>query len=44
MIIEADKNYVSVIADLAILLWDDNSAEDLIKEFSEIIPPVRLKK
>lgn len=37
MIIEADKNYVSVIADLAILLWDDNSAEDLIKEFSEII-------
>ena len=22
MIIEADKNYVSVIADLAILLWD----------------------
>ena len=37
MIIEADKNYVSVIADLAILLWDNNSAEDLIKEFSEII-------
>lgn len=37
MIIEADKNYVNVIADLAILLWNDNSAEDLIKEFSEII-------
>lgn len=37
MIIEADKNYVSVIAGLAILLWDDNSIEGLIEEFSEII-------
>lgn len=37
MIIEADKNYVSVIASLAVLLWDDNSVEDLIYEFSEII-------
>lgn len=37
MIIEADENYVDIIASLAVLLWDDNSVEDLIYEFSEIV-------
>lgn len=37
MVIEADKNDVGVIAGLAILLWDNNSVEDLIKEFLDII-------
>jgi Acetyltransferases len=37
MIIEADENYVDIIASLAVLLWDGNSVEDLIYEFSEIV-------
>ncbi|MCI9079737.1 MAG: GNAT family N-acetyltransferase [Lachnospiraceae bacterium] len=37
MIIEAGKDDVSLIAGLAVLLWNDNSIEDLIEEFSRII-------
>ena len=37
MIREAGKDDVNIIAELAVLLWDGNSAEDLIDEFSGII-------
>lgn len=37
MVRKAEKNDISVIADLAVLLWSDNSAEDLRNEFAEML-------
>lgn len=37
MIQAADKNDIDSLADLAVILWDDNSIEDLTHEFSEIL-------
>lgn len=37
MVRRAEKNDISVIADLALLLWSGNSAEDLRNEFAELL-------
>ena len=37
MIRIASKSDTRVIADLAVLLWEDNSVDDLVNEFSEIL-------
>ena len=37
MVRKAEKNDISVIADLAVLLLSDNSAEDLRNEFAEML-------
>lgn len=37
MIREAAKNDVRIIADLAVLMWDNHSADDLADDFLEII-------
>ena len=37
MVRKAEKKDISVIADLAVLLWSDNSAEDLRNEFAEML-------
>ena len=37
MIRKASKSDTRVIADLAVLLWEDNSVDDLVNEFSEIL-------
>lgn len=37
MIRKASKNDIRNIAKLAVLLWNDNSVDDLVHEFSEIL-------
>lgn len=37
MIREATKNDIRVIADLAVIMWSDNSADDLANEFSKLV-------
>lgn len=37
MIRQASKPDIKVIAGLAVLLWDDNSVDDLVNEFSELV-------
>lgn len=37
MIRRASKGDIEIIAGLAVLLWDDNSMDDLVNEFSELI-------
>lgn len=37
MIRRASKGDIEIIAGLAVLLWDDNSVDDLVNEFSELI-------
>ena len=37
MIRKASKNDIRIIADLAVLMWDDNSVDELADEFSEIV-------
>lgn len=37
MIRQASKPDIKVIAGLAVLLWDDNSMDDLVNEFSELV-------
>lgn len=37
MIKKATKNDIKIIADLAVLMWTDNSVDDLADEFSELI-------
>ena len=37
MIRKASKNDIRIIANLAVLLWDDNSVDELADEFSEIL-------
>lgn len=37
MIKKASKNDVRIIADLAVLMWTDNSVDDLADEFAELI-------
>lgn len=37
MIKEASKNDIRIIANLAVLMWTDNSVDDLADEFAELI-------
>lgn len=37
MIRKASKNDIRIIADLAVLMWDNNSVDELTDEFSEIL-------
>lgn len=37
MIRTASKDDVRIIADLAVLMWNDNSVDDLANEFSELL-------
>lgn len=37
MIRRASKGDIEIIAGLAVLLWDDNSVDDLVNEFSELV-------
>ena len=37
MILKAGKGEVGILADLAVLMWDGNSVNELIAEFSETI-------
>lgn len=37
MIRKASKNDVRIIADLAVLMWHDNSVDELADEFSELL-------
>lgn len=37
MIRQASKQDIKIIADLAVLLWDDNSVEDLANEFAALM-------
>ena len=37
MIRKASKNDIRIIANLAVLLWDDNSVDALADEFSEML-------
>lgn len=37
MIRQASKQDIKIIAGLAVLLWDDNSMDDLVNEFSDLI-------
>ena len=37
MIRKASKNDIRIIAGLAVLMWDENSVDDLADEFSEIL-------
>lgn len=36
MVEKAELKDISTVANLAVLMWDDNTAEDLIREFTEI--------
>lgn len=38
MVKKASKSDIKVIADLAVLMWNHNSVDDLVNEFSEILP------
>ena len=37
MIRKASKNDIRIIADLAVLMWDNNSVDELADEFSELL-------
>ena len=37
MIRKASKNDIRIIADLAVLMWDNNSVDELTDEFSDIL-------
>ena len=37
MVKKASRNDIRSIADLAVLMWTDNSVDDLVDEFSELI-------
>lgn len=37
MIKKASKNDIEIIANMAVLMWTDNSVDDLANEFSELI-------
>ena len=37
MIRKASKNDIEIIANLAVIMWDENSVEDLSNEFSELL-------
>ena len=37
MIRKASKNDIEIIANLAVIMWDENSVEDLSNEFAELL-------
>lgn len=37
MIRQASKNDIEIIAELAVKMWDENSLDDMVDEFSELI-------
>ena len=37
MVRKAGSKDISAVANLAVLMWDDNTVEDLIQEFTEIL-------
>ncbi|MDE7281837.1 MAG: GNAT family N-acetyltransferase [Ruminiclostridium sp.] len=37
MVVKAEKRDVEALAELAMLMWEDNSVEELISEFSETV-------
>lgn len=37
MVIKVEKKHICMVANLAILMWDNHSVNDLINEFSDMI-------